>query len=345
MDKRNVTIIKVYVLVLISINIFLLISQFNISDWGKRPDLDFSKDFANEIVSNMQGLATMLGVEERVNVKHALAQLHYDVYLVGNRSELAAIVQSDASDARDLIVSEYVNSSGEQVLLILNDAQEVQRINSRTIIAIEPLAEGGLIVQEPHNLSEETMLKLSNVPTLFHFEYFRNLFESYRSLSSFQVEVEAGTAQLSTPNLDQDTIRYWEKEIQTMRNEYGRISQNAGFADISGTGISLSLYDMIYNVEAVDLRRVVGELYSAGATAISVGGHRLAVNSYIVDVSQGISIDGMIIDTNPVLIQVIGDPPTLTSGIDLLFSVTMRNMFYVDTKIHDRIVLPAKTIQ
>jgi uncharacterized protein YlxW (UPF0749 family) len=119
----------------------------------------------------------------------------------------------------------------------------------------------------------------------------------------------------------------------------------AGFAEISGPGVTITIYDKLFSVSAVDLRKIVGELFSAGASAISVAGHRLAVNSYIVDTDEGINIDGFIISSNPVVIEALGDHQTIISGIDLLFSVDMKNMFYVTTDIHDRLVLPAQISQ
>jgi uncharacterized protein YlxW (UPF0749 family) len=98
-------------------------------------------------------------------------------------------------------------------------------------------------------------------------------------------------------------------------------------------------------MEAGDLRRIVSEIYSAGATAISINGQRLAVNSFILDEDAGICIDGTLIDTNPVEIQALGDPQTLFTGIDLLFSVVFKDMFYVSMESHEDLILPGKVIQ
>jgi len=345
MDKRNMNILQAFVVFIIVVNIVLLASQINFSDLGYKPNLIFSKDFANDIVRSMQDLAKSFGIEERTTVKQALARLHYDVYLVGNRAELATIIQNNASDARDLIISEYVKTSGEQVLIVLNNDQQVQQTNSRIVIIVEPLPSGGYSVQDPHNLSEGTVTQLTQVPTLFSSDNFRQYFESYRNISTLQVIIEGGNAKLAPPPSDQTTLNYWEKEIQTIRNDYARISRTAGLSEVSGQGISITIHDKLYSVEAGDLRRIVGELYSAGATAISVDGNRLAVNSYIVKLDQETVVDGVKISTNPVVIEALGDHQTLISGIDLLFSVTMKNMFYISTDLHDNIVLPAKTTQ
>lgn len=334
----------IYVAVILMVNLFLVATQVDWSGLGTSPNLDFSKDFANEIVKAMQELAADLDVAERTNVKQALAKLHYDVYLAANSRELAGIIQSTASDTRDIIVSEYVNSSAEQVLKILNEDPKVRAASDKTVIRIEPLLEGGYQVVEPNELDQNTLSELSNLATLFSIDTFRENYDDYLDLCSLQIEIEQGSAWRSAPNNEQDTINFWEREIQNMRNEYNRIAKLAGLAEAVSPGISVTLYDKHYPMEAGDLRRIVSEFYSAGATALSINGHRLAVNSYIIDSDPGISIDGIIIATNPVDIVALGDPQTLHSGVDLLFNVVFKDLFYISIQSHENLVLPGKVI-
>lgn len=345
MDKRNLKILLTYASVILILNLFLISSQVNLTDWGLNQNLDYSKDFANSMVSELQEFAVTLGVEERNNVKQALAKLHYDVYLVGNQTELAALIQNNAAEARALIISESVKISGEQVLRILNSAPEVQQKSSRTVLRIEPLENGGFAAKDSNIISEETAAELEDVSSLFSFDYFRSHYQSYRNLTSLQIEIEDGYAQLINPEIDQDAIKYWEREIQAIRQEYTRVSRAAGFAEVSGSGIVITISDKYYSVSALDLRRIVGELFSSGAAAIAVNGYRLGVTSYIIESDHGIKVDGYSINTNPIKIEVIGDGPTLISGIDLLFSVVMKDSFYVDIQNRDLLELPAKIIQ
>lgn len=345
MDKRNRRILLIYVALVLAINIFLVATQINWAELGDRPDLDFSKEFANDIVLAMQELAADLGIGEKANVKQALAKLHYDVYLAANSKELARIIQNTASDTRDLLVSEYVNSIAEQVLKILNEAPEVQAARAKKVIKLEPQPEGGYRVAEPHGLGPDTLAQLEKLGSLFSIDAFRENYDDFLAMASLQIEVEEGTARRVAPSNDQDTIKYWEREIQSLRNEYRKITKLAGLAEVSGPGISVTIRDKYFPMEAGDLRRIVSEFYSAGATAISINGLRLGVNSYIIDEDYGICIDGALIDTNPVEIQVLGDPQTLFTGIDLLFSVVFKDMFYISMESHENLVLPSKVIQ
>lgn len=345
MDNRNLRLLLIYVSIIIALNILLITSQVDFANWGINQSLDYSKDFANALVSDLQDFAVSLGVSERSNVKQALAKLHYDVYLVGSSNELAVIIQNNASDTRALIISEYVKTSGEQVLRVLNNAPEVQNTVSRTLLKIEPLPNGGYVAKDPNVLSTETTDELTKIPTLFNFELFRTHFQSYSSITAMQVEIEDGFAQLINPEIDQDALKFWEREIQTLRADYTKIARAAGFADVSGAGISVTINDKFFSVSARELRRIAGEMYSSGATAIAINGNRLGVNSSIIDSEEGIVVDGFVISTNPVVIEAIGNSQTLSSGIDLLFSVIFKNMFYVDIQNRDRLDLPARAVQ
>ena len=344
MDKRNTRILQIFVAVILMTNLFLAATQVDWAKMGDRPDLDYSKDFANEVVLAMQELAAELGIAERTNIKQALAKLHYDVYLAANNRELAEIIQTTASDTRGLIISEYVNFSAEQVLKILNEAPEVQTASAKTVIQVVPLLEGGYRVGEPNGLDPSTLTELSKLDTLFSIDTFQDNYDGYLALASLQIEIEEGIAKRAIPQNDQDTIKYWEREIQNLRIEYSRIAKLAGAAEAAGPGITVTLYKY-FPLGASDLRIIVSEFNSAGATAISVNGHRLAVNSHIIDDNAGISVDGIVITTDPVEIVALGDPQTLVSGVDLLFTVVFRDMFYYTMDSHEHLVLPGKVIQ
>ncbi len=345
MDNRNARILRILAIVAIGLNLFILASQIKFGDLGGGTELAEAKTFANGLIGDLQELARTLDVAEKSSVKQTLAKLHYDVYLVSNQTELAEILQNSASKTRDLIISEYAHLNAEKVLAVINGDQEVQYASSQIILTVEPLPTGGYDVQLPNILRESTLDQLKGIENLFSKEALQGFYEPYRHLSTFKVLIENGVAQLVSQNQEQDTIKYIEGEIEILRADYAKINKTAGFAEISGPGVIISVYDQVFSVSAGDLRRIVGELFSSGAAAIAINGQRLAVNSYIVDSEQGILVDGVIIRSNPVVIQAIGDTTTLVAGVDLLFSVSLKEMLSFDIENRENIVLPAKAIQ
>lgn len=345
MNRRDVKLIKIFTLIILGINLFLIVTQVKFGGLGGKNELASGKSFANALIGNLQELAQTLGVAEKGNVKQALAKLHYDVYLVSNPTELAEIMQNSASKTRDLIFSEYARLNAEEVLAVLNSAQEVTYTNSQMTLTIEPLPSGGFDVRKPNNLREETLDQLKNIENLISQDALHDYYELYRHQSTFKITIENGVAQLIPRNQEQQTFKFLEEEIQVLRAEYTKVNKIAGFAEITGPGIIIKVYDQVFSLTADELRRIVGELYSSGAVAIGINGQRLAVNSYIIDTEYGIIVDGIKIKSNPVTIQAIGDPTTLAAGVDLLFSVSFKGMLSSIIQTSESIVLPAKAIQ
>jgi hypothetical protein len=344
MDKLNTKTLRILALVAIALNLLILASQINLGEFVGGTELTDAKVFANDLISNLQGLAGALNVAEKNSIKQSLAKLHYDVYLVNNQKELADIMQNSAGMTRNLIISEYTNLTAEKVLAVLNASPDVQYSSTSVTLILEPLPTGGYQVKSPHSLGEDTLDQLLKIENLFSKESQRGFYEPYRHLTTLKILLENGVAQLIPANQEADTKKYLEAEIENLREEYAIINQTAGYAEISGPGILISIYDQ-FEVSAGDLRRIVGELYSSGAKAIAIHGQRLAVNSYIIDTEEGIIVDGVPIRSNPVVIEALGDTTTLRAGVDLLFSVSFRGMLSFDIKNYDSMDLPAKAFQ
>ncbi|HOC06031.1 MAG TPA: DUF881 domain-containing protein [Bacillota bacterium] len=344
MDKLSTKTLRILAVIALAFNIAILASQLHRGEFAGT-ELSDAKAFANDVISNLQELAATLNVSEKNSVKQSLAKLHYDVFLVNSHKELADILQNDAAKTRDLIISEYTNLTAEKVLAVLNAAPEIQYSSSSVTLTLEPLPTGGYEVKNPHNLEEDTLNQLLAIENLFSKEAQRGFYEPYRHLSTLKVLIENGVAQLIPQSLEQETIKYLEGEIENLRQEYARINQMAGYAEMSGPGIEIYVYDQIYTVSAGDLRRIISELYSAGARGIAIHGQRLSVNSYIIDSEEGIVVDGVTIRSNPVIIQVVGDTTTLKAGVDLLFSVSFRGVLGFDIENRENMVLPAKAFQ
>jgi uncharacterized protein YlxW (UPF0749 family) len=105
----------------------------------------------------------------------------------------------------------------------------------------------------------------------------------------------------------------------------------AGLTDVEGPGITVTLKDSAVqpgpglssdnaNIHDYDVLRVVNELWSSGAEAISVNNHRVVARSNYRCVGSVINVDGVPI-APPVIIQAIGDSKTLYGGINIRLGV------------------------
>lgn len=122
----------------------------------------------------------------------------------------------------------------------------------------------------------------------------------------------------------------------------------AGLTPIQGPGLTITLTDsanteLLENDRIIhdnDVMRIVNELWSSGAEAIEINGHRLVMRSSIRCVGAVILIDARAI-ASPVHIRVIGDPVELSGALSLPggiaeeFKDTDPAMFKIDqVKLH-----------
>jgi uncharacterized protein YlxW (UPF0749 family) len=96
----------------------------------------------------------------------------------------------------------------------------------------------------------------------------------------------------------------------------------AGLVELEGPGIALQLEDSTepippgepagdYRVSAVDLRRVVDELWLAGAEAVGVNGERITATSAFTDIGTAVLVNGAYLQP-PYQVVAIGPPELYT---------------------------------
>jgi uncharacterized protein YlxW (UPF0749 family) len=107
----------------------------------------------------------------------------------------------------------------------------------------------------------------------------------------------------------------------------------SGLTAVEGPGLTVTLRDAAHpvvkvsdqvyampapesNIHDTDVLRVVNELFSAGAEAVSVNDHRIAGPTSIRCVGPTILIDDVKI-ASPIVIKAVGDPQTLDGAMNL----------------------------
>jgi len=97
-----------------------------------------------------------------------------------------------------------------------------------------------------------------------------------------------------------------------------------------------------YLIHDYDIRQIVNELFSSGAEAVSVNGHRMIATSSVRCVGSAVLVNSVQV-APPIMIKAIGDPDVLEKSLELQGGAA-ENLFLLDmieiTKQQD-IVVPA----
>lgn len=116
-----------------------------------------------------------------------------------------------------------------------------------------------------------------------------------------------------------------EETVSVMKLELNKALQDAGLTNVRGAGLTIALEDSTKTIDGVsdlnaylvhdeDILKVVNELRSAGAEAISVNEQRIISTSEIRCAGTTIFINGERVGA-PFIIKAIGDPALLESAM------------------------------
>lgn len=143
--------------------------------------------------------------------------------------------------------------------------------------------------------------------------------EKYSELNVKYQEVVAKIEEYKTERLSD------EKTAQLLQTELNQLNEILGKTDVVGEGIVIQLTDMegteisddltVKTISTEDLLIIINELYSAGAEAISINGHRIVSTSSIFSINdEFIKVNGERI-LSPYIINAIGNPDYLKSAV------------------------------
>ena len=115
------------------------------------------------------------------------------------------------------------------------------------------------------------------------------------------------------------------KTYQLLTTELEQLNESLGKTDVEGEGIVIQLTDKggtqlsddveVDNITATQLLTIINELFSAGADAISLNGHRITAMSAVYEIgTEFLKVNGDKI-TSPYVINAIGDSDYLKSAV------------------------------
>ena len=348
MRKTDTTIlvdrkILAIILFMFLVNTLLLAGGFYLLNNRFSPTIEefqAKQKLAKELVDYNRRLARNLGVDTRSQVREALSRFNYEIDLAANTEDLNKAVLSHGSRTQEKILQEYDAKQRETVLALVNQDSSVKQLDGKQRLTVMLVRDQGVQVSPVGMLREETMVKIAGTVSLG--ELAQDL--------TVDIEVEDGRGQLIMPYSEQEQIRTLSKEMDSLRVTLHELRTRAGFAELTGSGIILRIYDASegYTNDAIihetDVRDTINELFAAGAQGVAVGNQRLTVTSAIRCVGPSILVNDERIAVNPVVIRAIGDPDVLASGLDIM-RITLevsRNLNFDIEKV-DNLTLPAYT--
>ncbi|MEW5921700.1 MAG: DUF881 domain-containing protein [Bacillota bacterium] len=317
---------------LVGLNFYLSYPQN--SEVGE--ELAFKQGITQDLLQYGQRLAQEKGVQNRSAVREALANFSYEVDLAKDSDELSRIIFTYGRQVQETILREWDALMREKILTIINQDATVQRQAEKMEFTLRISSNDGVEVE----------------PSLLHEETVAEIFGLYKEggltqEQVFRIEVMEGRSRMLVPYSPLDYIQTLNEEIDSLRVSLHEVRVAAGLAEMSGNGVMIRLFDAPSGYGAGDIihdsdvRDVVNELFAAGARGVAVGGQRLISTSPIRCVGPVIRVNQKEIPANPVVIEAIGDPDVLASGLDIIrFSFEFHRNFRFEVEKKEGIVLP-----
>lgn len=317
---------------LVGLNFHILYLRF----FENKEEFISKQVMAGDLLEYSRRLAQDLGVQDRPSVREALAGFSYEIDLAKDGDELARVIFNYSRQVQETIIREWDALLQEKVLALVNQDRRLQKETGKIQFTLRISAAEG-VVADPPVLSEETLEKI-------HLLYLEG---GMTREQVFRLEVEEGRSRMVVPYNPLDYIQALTEELDSLRVSLYELRVTAGFAEMAGPGVIVRLYDAEGGYTASDIihdsdvRDVVNELFAAGARGVAVGGQRLVATSPIRCVGPVIRVNQKEIPANPVVIEAVGDPDVLASGLDLIrFSLEFHRNFRVEIEKKDNIVLP-----
>lgn len=297
--------------VLIGFGYFLIVERYA----DRNTTLVYRQELARDLADYNHRLASELGVSDVTSVREALAEYNYAVEMATDSDELIQIIFSRGRMAQEIIFMESEARLKEWVLEIVSSDSRVQEARDKKHLFIR-IADGKINIYPDQFLETNTVQRINN---LF-------LTDRYLGNQNIDIEIEGGVAALVVPLTEEEQMRALNEDLNSMRLRLHEVRMQSGLAEMVGPGITLYIYDAADNegtgslVHDADIRDIVNELFGAGAKGVAVGKQRLTAVSSIRCVGPLVMVNFQQVPSNPVVIEAIGSPELLISGLSIIIS-------------------------
>jgi len=295
----------------------------------------YKQELAQDLMDYSRKLSQNLGVQDRPSVREVLAGFNYEIDLAKDGDDLSRVIFNYGRQVQETILREWDALFREQIVDLINMDEHIKtRIESIHFTLRVSGAQGATC--EPRALHEDTLEQIYNL-------YVEG---GITQEQVFRIEVDEGRSRMLVPYNPAEYVQVLTEEIDALRVSLHEIRVDAGLAEMAGAGIVIKLYDAKNEFDTQniihdsDVRDMVNELFAAGAKGVSVGGQRLISTSAIRCVGPVIRVNQKEIPANPVVIEAVGDPEVLSSGLDIIrFSLEFHRSFRIEIEEKDNVVL------
>jgi len=293
---------------------------------------------AEDLLEYSRNLSEELGVQDRASVKEALANFSYEIDLAKDSGEMAGLIFTYSRQLQETILKEWDALLREKILAVINRDKNLKEETGKIQFTLSITnTDGDEVIADPPVLHDDTLKEILALCR-----------ESGMATERvFRIEVEESRSRMLMPYNPLDYVQALTEELDSMRVNAHEIRVASGLAEMAGPGVVIKLYDAPEGYSAGDIihdsdvRDVVNELFAAGAKGVAVGGQRLIATSPIRCVGPVIKVNQKEISANPVVIEAVGDPEVLSSGLDIIrFSLEFHRNFLIEIEEEENVVLP-----
>lgn len=336
-DNKMLVLVAVVLIlntVLAGFNLNILYTRF--MDNNEQTALVHKQVMVEDMIEYTKRLAQDLGVQGRTSVKEKLATFCYELDLAQDSADLARLLFTHGRQVQETILKEWDALLREKILALIDRDKSLQRQPGKIQFTLRVSPNNGVLA-DPPVLHEDSLKEIWNL-------YLEGGMAQERV---FRIEAEEGRSRMLVPYNPLDYVQALSEELDSLRVSMHELRVAAGLAEMSGPGVLIRLYDGQdgYNagdlIHDTDVRDVVNELFASGAKGVAVGGQRLITTSPIRCVGPVVRVNQKEISANPVIIEAVGDPEVLASGLDIIrFSLEFHRNFRVEIEKKENVVLP-----
>ena len=276
-------------------------------------NLAYKQEMAHDLSDFNHRLALDSGVLDMPEVREVMAEYNYEVDYASTGDELIRVIFEQGKRVQETIFQAADTRMREKVLDIVSRDAQVLETEDTMHLYIQA-AEERVNILPAQFLEPDTAQQIEEILSA----------SLYQGSKRIDIEIRDGTAELVLPQTLEDQIYSLNEDLNALRLRLHDLRVQTGFAEMIGPGLTVAVYDAVNGegegalVHDADIRDIVNELYSAGAKGISVGGERLITTSSIRCTGPLVMINYRQIATNPVVIQAVGEPELLVSGLSII---------------------------